>query len=131
MAKPILCLDFDGVCNTYQSGWQGIDVCNDPPVPGLEVFLEDALQYFEVYIYSSRSHYVKGREAIELWFYKWVREDLRNKLVFPDHKPPAMIALDDRALLFTGTWPEAEELSKFVPWTKNSNPPYEKGTRNG
>lgn len=37
--KPILCLDFDGVCHSCTSGWQGVAQANDPPVPGLFDFL--------------------------------------------------------------------------------------------
>ena len=29
MAKPILCLDFDGVIHRYDSGWKGADVIPD------------------------------------------------------------------------------------------------------
>lgn len=32
---PILCLDFDGVCHSYTSGWKGAAVIPDPAVPGL------------------------------------------------------------------------------------------------
>ena len=66
---------------------------------------------------------------MELWFYKWVRHDLRTQLHFPEHKPPAMVTLDDRALTFTGVWPAIETLRHFQPWTRNSAPPHEQPPR--
>ena len=63
--KPILAVDFDGVCTTYASGWQGIDVCNDPPVPGLGYFLARAMDHFDVHIHSARSSEIIG--AVRRW----------------------------------------------------------------
>lgn len=123
---PILCLDFDGVMNTYASGWQGVGVCNDPPVDGLEAFLEQALLHFEVHVYSSRSAVYRGRETMEAWCQKWLSPRIAQCLFFPEHKPPAMVTLDDRALTFTGTWPDVVTLRAFVPWTKNTPPPNER-----
>lgn len=37
---------------------------------------------------------------------------------WPNHKPPAMVSLDDRALTFTGRWPDLEALRSFKPWNK-------------
>jgi hypothetical protein len=42
MAKPILCVDFDGVIHSYSSGWQGADIVNDPPTPGALAWLAKA-----------------------------------------------------------------------------------------
>jgi hypothetical protein len=126
MPKPILAVDFDGVCTTYASGWQGIDVCNDPPVAGLEAFLREAMPHFDVHIHSSRSSEIRGRQTMGLWFATWFDAALLESLHFPEHKPPAMVTLDDRAITFTGTWPDVETLRAFQPWTRNSAPPHEK-----
>ncbi len=72
MAKPILCLDFDGVLHSYTSGWKGARVIPDPPVPGALEFLVGALDHFEVCILSSRSHQWGGRRAMK----RWLRERL-------------------------------------------------------
>ena len=43
-SKPILCLDFDGVPHSYTSGWKGVDIIPDPPVPGAMQFLVGATE---------------------------------------------------------------------------------------
>jgi len=114
--KPILCLDFDGVCHSYTSGWQGATVVPDPPVPGLIQFLTEAARHFDVQIYSSRSHYPGGIDAMRQWIADNGGWGLSVK--FPESKPSATVTLDDRAITFTGTWPSIAELLAFKPWYK-------------
>lgn len=114
--KPILCLDFDGVLNSYTSGWSGNDSIPDPPVPGAIEFLHKAVEHFDVYIHSLRSGLPSGRAAIAFWLKKWNAPFLQIKIA--EHKPPAFITIDDRALTFTGQFPSIEELLEFKPWWK-------------
>lgn len=134
MTKPILCLDFDGVIHSYSSGWQTADAIPDPPVPGAIEFIQRSRKYFQVYIYSSRSHQEGGREAMIDWLtknglpheaieavfvgYKGPMEE--NRVKFPLEKPAAMITIDDRALTFNGDWSQynPKELLNFKPWNK-------------
>ena len=126
MKKPILCLDFDGVCHSYSSGWQGADVIPDPHVPGLFEFLEQACKVFEVQIFSSRSGQPGGKDAMALWFVeerrRWRESGGQGsetlEISFPDEKPPAFVTIDDRAVTFTGEWPPVEMLANFKPWNK-------------
>jgi phosphoglycolate phosphatase-like HAD superfamily hydrolase len=86
MPKTV-CLDFDGVMNTY-TGWQGPDVLFEPR-PGLREFLESLRQSgFEVVVLSTRNlnDLVKG---------------------VTDLKPPAVVYLDDRAVCFEGDFDAA------------------------
>jgi hypothetical protein len=126
MGKPILCLDFDGVIHSYSSGWKGADVIPDPPVAGAFQFIVDASAIFDVQVFSSRSHQPGGIEAMREWFKKWDETPGDHATTtcaslfvsFPDHKPPAMISIDDRSMLFDGTWPRVDDLRKFQPWNK-------------
>ena len=68
MAKPILCVDFDGVIHSYSSGWKGELNLPDPPVPGAFEWLESLIPYFLINIYSSRSKYEGGPAAMYDWF---------------------------------------------------------------
>lgn len=116
--KPILMLDFDGVCHSYTSGWQGADVIPDPPVEGLFEFLEEAVKEFEIHVFSSRSHQEGGIEAMQDWFSEHAGDSgVIEFLSFPTEKPPASVGLDDRVLTFTGEWPEVDDLVDFEPWT--------------
>jgi hypothetical protein len=122
-SKPILCLDFDGVCHSYLSGWKGADIIPDPPVEGLFEFLREAQKHFEIHVFSTRSLQDGGVEAMKQWFDEW--HDRQNfkmlpppNLHFPVEKPPAFVMIDDRAMTFTGTWPSIETLKDFKPWNK-------------
>lgn len=118
--KPILCLDFDGVCHLYTSGWKGAAVIPDAPVAGLWEFLAGACHEFEVDIFSSRSNQAGGLLAMERWFEDhcpewawWILKEIK----FPTEKPPAFVGIDDRVLTFTGTWPDIQSLKQFKTWT--------------
>lgn len=134
MRTPILCIDFDGVLNSYTSGWKGARCIPDPPVPGaidwLRSLLTDAecvcamaprFLDFDVCIYSSRSRYIGGRRAMKKWlgeqfekagYYK----QLIGLIRFPLMKPPAFLQIDDRAITFTGIFPAIKEMKGFKTW---------------
>lgn len=126
MGKPILCLDFDGVIHSYTSGWKGADVISDPMVERTEEFLKEAVEKFEVHIFSSRSHQTGGIEAMKEYIHYGLIEKYRKVeadciiylLKFPLEKPPAFLTIDDRAIQFTGVWPDINELLTFKPWNK-------------
>ena len=131
MSKPILCLDFDGVIHLYTSPWTKRDEINDGPTPGAMEFIYGAQQHFKVVIYSSRSAYSDGLWAMKVWtanhMRAWVAsagnigctaEDILSNLEWTNVKPAAFLTIDDRAMCFTGVWPNPEELLKFKPWNK-------------
>jgi hypothetical protein len=128
MSKPILLLDFDGVCHSYTSGWQGVDVIPDPHVPGLFEFLEQATEHFDIQIYSSRSKDTEGLNAMAVWFIterkKWREQGGRSPVgahlnfKFPTEKPAAFLTIDDRCICFNGAWPNPEQMLQFKPWNK-------------
>lgn len=114
--KPILCLDFDGVCHSYASGWRGAAIIPDPPVPGLYEFLSSAYQDFEVCIFSSRSHQDGGLLAMQDWLRDHAPDGFEDWPMFVTEKPPAFLGIDDRVLTFKGVWPTVEEMKNFKPW---------------
>ena len=125
--KPLLCLDFDGVIHSYESGWKGAHIIPDPPVSGAFAFILDAMEHFEVHIFSSRSGQDGGIPAMKSWFERWAAVDEAGKersvewvlkLHFPNFKPSAFLTIDDRALTFEGTWWDVQSLLNFKPWNK-------------
>ena len=127
-----LCVDFDGVLNSYKSGWQGPRTIPDPPVDGAIKWLESLLGLpdslgamhqeppkFKVCIFSSRSRYIGGRRAMKKWLLRHGFHPVyMERLSFPIRKPPAHVLLDDRAICFEGTFPDPDELSAFRPWNR-------------
>lgn len=131
MNKPILCLDFDGVVHSYQSGWKGARNIPDPPVAGALDFMLAALEDgWDVVIHSSRARYCGGIRAMRRWLYRhayeagiWYEKGLGMSeglefVRFVHWKPSALISIDDRALTFKGEWPKLESLKEFRPWNK-------------
>lgn len=134
--NPIICVDFDGVIHSYTSGWKGVDVISDDPVPGaIEWLMEhlpvpDALGMSEPYkgpivvIYSSRSKEHAGVRAMKRWLIKHglPRQYITDGILkFPTKKPPAFLTIDDRAICFNGKFPTAQEMMAFKPWYKREN----------
>ena len=131
-SNQIICVDFDGVIHSYKSGWRGVAVIPDPPVPGAIEWLECHLPVPDcvcamkpphegpiVQIYSSRSKSWRGRRAMKRWLVEnglhpgYIREGI---LRFPVKKPPAFLTIDDRAICFDGVFPTAQQMLSFRPW---------------
>src|SRR5260370_40531356 len=105
MRKPILSVDFDGVIHLYETKWQGALVIPDRPVPGAIEWLLRATKWWDIQIYSTRSETEAGRNAMKEWFRQWEGgRELLEHIIFPDHKPPAQLMIEDRAIRFMGNW---------------------------
>lgn len=126
--KPILCLDFDGVIHSYESGWKGIDTVADGPTDGAMAFIAAAQEWFTVAVYSSRSGSDQGRKPMKEWMRAQLlshfegdrakAETVAMAIMWPETKPPAMVSLDDRGWQFTGVWPDMSLLRSFKPWNR-------------
>lgn len=135
MSNPIICVDFDGVIHSYKSGWKGVSIIDEDPVPGAIDWLRDHLPIPEqlggafaspysgpiVQIYSSRSKSWFGRTAMKRWL---IRNGLESAYIyegilkFPIKKPAAFLTIDDRAICFDGTFPTTMQMLEFRPWNK-------------
>lgn len=116
--KGSVALDFDGVINSYTSGFVGIAKLPDPPVPGAIEYIEELVKYgFKVYVYSTRNEQEAGRKAIYNYLQEHgLSEEILAKVGIVAGKPKAKIYLDDRAWEFTGTFPTPLEIEHFQPW---------------
>jgi hypothetical protein len=95
-----VCLDFDGVLHSYKSGWCGADVIPDPPIHGTRDAVERLRQLYRIVVHSARCRTEAGRQAVANWLHK-------HGIVVDEvceHKPPALIYVDDRAVRFRGDW---------------------------
>lgn len=125
--KPTIILDFDGVIHSYSSGWKGADVIPDPIVEGAISFMLTMLGAgWQVCIHSSRTHAPGGisamrdylkKESGNCWYDSPAGPGIEN-VEFPQHKPAALLTIDDRAITFTGVWPTLDFVKNFKPWNK-------------
>lgn len=111
---PTIVLDFDGVIHSYTSGWKGVDVIPDPPVPGIAEAINDIRERgYRVVVVSSRCAVLTGMMTIQRFLDK-------NKIMVDGvcaHKPAALVYVDDRAICFDGH-PETllDKIQGFKPW---------------
>lgn len=114
--KQTVVFDFDGVIHSYTSGWKGIDVIPDPPVPGIKEAIDDIRAAgYEVIIVSTRCSTQEGAEAIGKYLSKYdiCPDDIRKE------KPPAIAYIDDRAICFDGDSASLlTRIQQFQPWYK-------------
>jgi hypothetical protein len=98
--RRTVCLDFDGVLHSYRSGWCGAEIIPDPPIHGTREAVARLRQQYRVVVLSSRCHSEEGRRAVRSWLQ---RHDIAVDEVC-EHKPPALVYVDDRAIRFRGNW---------------------------
>lgn len=113
MYRGNICFDFDGVIHSYTSGWQGNNVAEDPPVPGIIEVMQKVEQWgFRIYICSSRCLTSTGLETVQNYCDKY---GVPYYDITP-YKPAAKIYVDDRAICFDGN---AKSLLKQIKTFKS------------
>jgi hypothetical protein len=117
--KPTICIDFDGVINSYKSGYgpdYKVDRIPDGPVKGTREAIKVLREEYRVVVQSTRCAEPEGKQAIIEWLAKYDIEV--DEIV--THKPPAIVYVDDRAIQFRGSWDTAlEEINEFEHWFSN------------
>lgn len=106
--------DFDGVINSYKSGWEGYGIISDPPVEGIKEAIDEIRSKgYKVVIFSSRCSTLRGEVAVEEYLeeHNIVVDDI------VDVKPPAIVMIDDRAITFDGKANTLlEKIENFKTW---------------
>lgn len=133
----LIALDFDGVLNSYASGWQADGSIPDAPVPGAMRFLEQlhADARYATAIFSLRNTQPGGVLAMQDWLREhlaryhlqhhyrprtmWAHAvEIVNAISFPQTKPRAWVFIDDRGWRFEGTFPTLDTLETLERWSK-------------
>ena len=103
--KMNICVDFDGVLNTY-NGWKGEEELFEPMI-GAREFLQVLSKKYNVIILSTRP-YPKIWEWLKKYDLKQYVKDVTN------HKTGAIAYIDDRGLKFDGNYSKVlKELDGF------------------
>lgn len=111
--KPTVVFDFDGVINSYASGWKGIDIIPDPPVEGIRDAIDEIrCMGYKVVVVSTRCADPEGLAAVMMYLsnYGFIVDGVMAE------KPPAICYIDDRAICFDG---DASSLPEKVKNFKN------------
>lgn len=124
MTKYNIAVDFDGVINSYTSGWTGEDHLPDPPVDGAFAWLEEVSKTYRVVLHTARLSSSRRTAKVVLALDSWFRKHglpegvLRSIQYWTDPgKPQAVLYIDDRAYRFTGAnFPSVEEITNLRPW---------------
>ena len=114
-----ICLDFDGVLNSYTSGWNGGKLV-DSPVPGAIEWLEEITKKHKVIIHTARlrsANEDQSPQQVEEWLRKSGLSDRALAKLTYQAKPIAHVYIDDRAIAFSGeNFPTADEVENFKTW---------------
>ncbi len=105
MSKKHIAIDFDGVINSYRSGWHEHRI-PDPPNPGAFEFIVRCQRAgYEVVIFSTRASSANGVRLIREWLALHNAPSSVCEVFITHQKPAAMVYIDDRGYRFSGIWP--------------------------
>jgi hypothetical protein len=113
MAKPTICVDFDGVIHAYSKGFHDGTIY-DRPVNGTSLALERLHNEYKVVVLSARAR--SDEQVKEIW--DWLAtygldgyvDEVTNK------KPPAVAYIDDRAVTFIDWADVPEGIRRLGEW---------------
>lgn len=123
---PLIAVDFDGVLHDYDGYWRP-SLITGKAIPGSMEFLYEVYctSNYDLAVTSARSRFFFGRRAMKKWLflnlyrvYGAVAYSILDWIQLPKHKPGAIVYIDDRAICFTGTFPEIKTIRAFRPWNK-------------
>lgn len=133
--KGTVCLDFDGVCNTYKGKFDKNEL--HKPLYGLSAFVSDLIsEGYRVAVYSQRSK--ENAYELMVWWHRYKiygyeniyyeENDKKYKLkdfssiFFPAEKPIAKVYVDDNAVVFKGNYKKTfKQILRHKPyWKKES-----------
>ncbi len=111
MKKKTICIDFDGVLNTY-TGWSGEDELFEMR-DGCSDFLEKLSKIYKISVFTARNS-----NAVWKWLKKYDLDKFINEVT--NIKVPAQVYIDDRAIRFDGDFHNTfSNIDKFIPhWKK-------------
>lgn len=112
--KKTVVFDFDGVINSYKSGWQGATNIPDSPVDGIAELIDGLReQGYEVAVVSTRCATIEGRDAVKEYL---IANEINVDLIMAE-KPPAIVYVDDRGITFDGTTDDLmRKITTFKAW---------------
>jgi hypothetical protein len=120
--KKVIAVDFDGVINSYTSGWKGPTETDEPVLSAAESLHTLYQRGYKIIIFSTRANTSEGADTIR----EYLRNHAENNefaeaVEITDKKPIADVYIDDRAISFTGDWEETlKQIEEFKPWTEKS-----------
>ncbi len=118
--RKVIAVDFDGVINSFASGWTTSTYLPDPPTDGAIAWLSALVNSpYKIVIFSSRNEDWDAIEAMRGWLLKHGMHPFNiNKLQFPTKKPACHLLIDDRCFCFKGKFPTLRDIDDFHPWHK-------------
>lgn len=110
-----IAIDFDGVVNSYSSGWTDGRL-PDPPNPGAFDFIRALRRAgHTVVIHTTRAGDGAAIGQIQQWLRLHGLEETHvQAIVITSRKVPARLYIDDRGFRFVGAWPTMEEVTMLA-----------------
>jgi hypothetical protein len=120
--EKVVAVDFDGVINSYKSGWRGASATDEPVLSAAESLHTLYNRGYKVIIFSTRANTKEGVETIREYLRKHTENnEIADSIEITSQKPIADMYIDDRAIPFTGDWAETlKQIEEFKPWTEKS-----------